>query len=106
MSLPGGNSIYANPSETGKLAASDPAEKVAGLPKHILSGYWHNWHHTSAVFMRLNEIASHFDVINIAFAVPSKAGNGEIVFTPCDVVSVDEFKSDIAHLQSWEKSHP
>lgn len=103
MSLSGGNPIRANPSEIGELAASDSAGKIAGLPGHILIGYWHNWHNVPASFVRLNEIVPHFDVINIAFAIPSKTGNGEIVFTPCEAVSVEEFKSDIAHLQSLGK---
>ncbi len=93
----------ANLSETGKLAASHPAKDVTGLPKHILIGYWHNWHNVPAAFVRLGEVASHFDVINIAFAVPSQTGNGEIVFAPYDAVSIEAFKSDILQLQSLGK---
>jgi chitinase len=92
-----------NPSETGKLAASHPAKDVTGLPKHILIGYWHNWHNPSAAFLRLGEVVPHFDVINIAFAVPSQTGNGEIVFTPHDAISIEAFKSDILKLQNLGK---
>lgn len=103
MSLPGGNPIHANPSEARELAASDSTKAGAGLPRHILIGYWHNWHNPPAAFVRLNEVVSHFDVINIAFAVPSAAGNGEIVFAPHDAVSIEEFKSDVLQLQSLGK---
>lgn len=103
MSLPGGNPIHVNQSEAGNLAASNANKDVAGLPKHILIGYWHNWHNTPAAFVRLNEIVPHFDVINIAFAVSSQLRNGEIVFTPHDAVRVEEFKLDILHLQSLGK---
>lgn len=87
----------------GKLAASHPTKDLAGLPSHILIGYWHNWNSAPAAFVRLNETASHFDVINIAFAIPSQRGNGGIIFAPHDAVSVEEFKSDIVHLQSSGK---
>jgi chitinase len=103
MSLPGGNPIHVRPSETGKLEVSDPVKIAAGLPRHILIGYWHNWDNTSAAFMRLRDVVSYFDVINIAFAVPSQAGDGEILFAPHDVVNGKEFKSDILHLQSLGK---
>jgi chitinase len=93
----------ANPSETGKLAASHPVKDVSGLPKHILIGYWHNWHNPAAAFLRLDDVVSHFDVINIAFAVPSKTGNGEILFTPHDAVSVEAFKSGVRQLQRLGK---
>jgi chitinase len=93
----------ADSSETGKLAASHPVKDATGLPKHILIGYWHNWNNTSAAFLRLREVISHFDVINIAFAVPSPHGNGEIVFEPHNAVSIAEFKSDILQLQSLGK---
>jgi chitinase len=93
----------ANPSETGKLAAPHPVKGVSGLPKHILIGYWHNWHNPSAAFSRLDDVVSHFDVINIAFAVPSKTGNGEILFTPHDAVSVEAFKSGVRELQRLGK---
>jgi chitinase len=86
--------------EAGKLTASRVANRP-GLPKHLLIGYWHNWHNDAAPFIRLAEIAPHFDVINIAFAVPSKAGNGEIGFVPH--MDVEQFKADILHLQRFGK---
>jgi chitinase len=92
-----------NLSEAGKLAASHPAKDTVGLPRHILIGYWHNWHNMQAPFIELGDVPSHFDVINIAFAVPAKTGSGEILFAPHDAVSVEQFKSDILRLQSLGK---
>jgi chitinase len=93
----------ANQSETGKLAVPHRAKDVTGLPKHILIGYWHNWHNPPAAFVRLGEVVPHFDVINIAFAVPSNSGKGEIIFAPHGAVGVEEFKSDVLLLQSLGK---
>jgi chitinase len=84
--------------EAGKLIASRVTNHRPGLPKHILIGYWHNWHNHAAPFVRLRDIAPHFDVINIAFAVPSRAANGEIAFVPH--ILTEEFKADVTHLQS------
>jgi chitinase len=103
MSLPGGNPIHVSPSETAKLEVSDPVKIAAGLSRHILIGYWHNWDNTPAAFLRLRDVVSHFDVVNIAFAVPSQAGDGKILFAPHDAVSGEEFKSDVLHLQSLGK---
>lgn len=88
-----------NISETGKLIAPHAAQEPSGLSKHILIGYWHNWHNPSAPFLRLTGVPDAFDVINVAFAVPSKAGTGEIVFTPHKAISIDEFKEDVLHVQ-------
>jgi chitinase len=90
-----------NITETGKLIAPQAAKD--SLPKHVLIGYWHNWHTDSAPFLRLTDVPDAFDVINVAFAVPSKAANGEIVFTPHGSVSVEEFRADVQHVQSLGK---
>ncbi len=93
----------ANPSETGKLAVANSAKNSSGLSSHILIGYWHNWQGDPAAFVRLREIVTHFDVINVAFAIPSEAGSGEIVFAPHTAISAGQFKSDVLHLQSLGK---
>jgi len=93
----------ANPSETGKLAAPNSAQNSSGLPRHILIGYWHNWQGDPAAYVPLREIVTHFDVVNVAFAVPSNTGSGEIVFAPHTAISAEQFKSDVLHLQSLGK---
>jgi chitinase len=90
----------ANLSEVGKPI---PSKAGSSLPKHILIGYWHNWHGEQAAFVRLSEVVPHFDVINIAFAIPSKAGTGEILFTPHNAVSAEGFRSEVLALQNLGK---
>ncbi len=73
------------------------------LPRHILVGYWHNWQDHAASFVRLGNISSKFDVINIAFALPTGKTTGEMNFVPCEATTPDQFKSDIAYLHSLGK---
>src|SRR5688500_16615557 len=73
------------------------------IPTNILIIEVHNLYNPPAAFVRLGEVVSHFDVINIAFAVPSSYGNGEIIFTPHDAISIEAFKSDILQLQGLGK---
>jgi chitinase len=71
------------------------------LPKHILVGYWHNWHANPAAFLPLREVIGHFDVINVAFATASDTGDGDILFAPC--VNAKQFAADILYLQRLGK---
>ena len=73
------------------------------LPRHILVGYWHNWQNDEASFVRLGNISSKFDVINIAFALPTGRTIGEMDFTPCEATTPNQFKSDIASLHRLGK---
>jgi len=94
---------FANPLHTEELAIQNAINISSVLPKHILVGYWHNWHASPAAFLTLREIISHFDVINIAFAISSDIGDGKIVFAPCTATDAKHFKSDILYLQSLGK---
>ncbi|WP_216592885.1 chitinase [Verrucosispora sioxanthis] len=40
---------------------------VAGLPKHILTGYWHNFDNP-AVELRLRDVPTEYDLVAVAFA--------------------------------------
>lgn len=76
---------------------------MVGLPKHILIGYWHNWEAAPAAFIPLREVVDHFDVINVAFALPSPAGRGGMSFAPHTAISDRQFRADVDHLQSQGK---
>jgi chitinase len=91
---------FADPPHTGESTTQNAVKNSSALPKHILVGYWHNWHASPAAFLPLKDVGNHFDVINIAFATSSDAKNGEIVFVPHDA---RQFKSDIVTLQSLGK---
>ncbi len=86
-----------------KSITENPAKNSSPLPKHILVGYWHNWHASPAAFLPLREVIHHFDVINIAFATSSDTRNGKIVFAPHTAIDAKQFESDIIYLQSLGK---
>lgn len=73
------------------------------LPRHILVGYWHNWQDRTASFLRLGNIPPSFDVINIAFALPSGKVVGEMVFKPYETTIPGEFKADVDYVHSLGK---
>lgn len=87
--------------ETDILAAYSHPSTI--LPKHILVGYWHNWQHDAAPFIRLANVSPKFDVINIAFALPDQKTVGQMVFHLCKGTTPSQFKSDIAYLHSLGK---
>lgn len=67
----------------------------------LLIGYWHNFDNGSST-IRLRDVSTKFDVINVAFAEPTGAAPGEVGFTPFNATPA-EFKSDIAYLNSLGK---
>lgn len=92
-----------NPCHTGKSSTQNTGKNSSVLPKHILVGYWHNWHASPAAFLPLREVIDHFDVINIAFATCPELENGKVVFVPHPTTNAKQFKSDIIYLQSLGK---
>ncbi|RKH14436.1 chitinase [Corallococcus sp. CA053C] len=65
----------------------------------VLVGYWHNFDNGSTN-IRLRDISSKFNVIQVAFAEPVPgAGSGTMGFTPYNA-TVAEFKADIATLKA------
>ena len=72
------------------------AESLAG-PRVI--GYFHNWTGKSTEYIRLRDVPSLYNQVNVAFAVPDPKGSGAMVFTPAKQPP-DEFKRDIAALQA------
>ena len=74
------------------------------LPKRLLVGYWHNWMYSPNSF-KLTEISSDFDVIDVAFAVPSAPGGATLQFQPDPGIypNVQEFKDDVQALHAQGK---
>ncbi|GAA3008085.1 hypothetical protein GCM10020229_19810 [Kitasatospora albolonga] len=52
-----------------------PTGPVTDLPKHVLTGYWHNFDNGATV-QKLSEVQSAYDIIEVSFAdsVPTKTG--------------------------------
>jgi chitinase len=58
----------------------------AQMPNPALIGYWHNWNDVNAPYIQLDAIDSRYNVVEIAFAVPTSPSDMTMTFTP-DVVS-------------------
>jgi chitinase len=89
------------PSATPSRTPSPFPTSSVGLPRHVLVGYWHNFDNGSG-FIRLRNVNTRWDVINIAFAVPVGT-DGTLSFVPYTGTTVAEFKSDVAYLHSIGK---
>jgi len=74
----------------------------AQIPNPALIGYWHNWNDISAPYIQLDSIDNRYNVIEIAFAVPTSPSDMNMLFTP-DVVSPSVFRTKILTLQSHGK---
>ena len=89
-----------------KSPAPTPADT-----SHLLIGYWHTWGGTAAggvPFVKLRDVDSNWDVINIAFAEPVSPGSTdgrmklELAGLSADYTKED-FKADIKALQAQGK---
>ncbi|NEW07486.1 chitinase [Paenibacillus sp. SYP-B3998] len=77
------------------------ATKASAATGKIIVGYWHNFDNGSG-FIRLRDVSSKFDVINVSFAEPTGATNGTIGFTPYSYTDAD-FKADVTYLKGIGK---
>ncbi len=58
---------------------------VGGLPKHALIGYLHASFANGSGYLRMSDVPSNWDIINLAFGEPTSATSGDIRFTLCPV---------------------
>ncbi len=86
------------------VGSTNPPNPGGDLPKRLLVGYWHNFINPAGP-MKLSEVSDKWDIINIAFAVPTVPVGSTMTFTPDPAIysSVQEFKNDVARLQSRGK---
>jgi chitinase len=80
---------------------------TGNLPTRIMVGYWHTWN-GGVPFIKLRDVNSNWDVINISFAEPVAAGStdGRMKFVVGGLTSdytITNFKDDIKLLQSRGK---
>ncbi|SFN30809.1 chitinase [Chitinophaga sp. YR627] len=64
----------------------------------VVVGYWQNWNLASAPYIRLRDVDSRYNVIEVAFGTTS-SDLSTVNFTP-EGTTVAEFKADIATLQA------
>ena len=72
------------------------------IPNPALIGYWHNWTDINAPYIQLDAIDSRYNVIEIAFAVPTSASDMNMIFVP-DVITQSAFITKVQTLQSQGK---
>ncbi|SEW25588.1 chitinase [Chitinophaga sp. YR573] len=65
----------------------------------VLVGYWQNWNLSSSPYIRLKDVDTRYNVIEVAFAVTTASDYATLSFTP-DQNTAAEIKADIATLQS------
>jgi len=74
----------------------------AQIPNPALIGYWHNWTDINAPYIQLDSIDNRYNVIEIAFAVPTSPSDMNMLFVP-DVVTPTVFTTKVQTLQSQGK---
>lgn len=74
----------------------------AQLPNPVLVGYWHNWNDVNAPYIALDAIDNRYNVIEIAFALPTSATDMTMTFAPTVATQID-FIAQIQSLQSQGK---
>ncbi|MBR3646427.1 MAG: hypothetical protein IKN54_08405, partial [Lachnospiraceae bacterium] len=76
--------------------------------KALLIGYYHTWDNSGNPFIKLRDVDSNWDVINISFTEPVVPGStdGRMKFNIDNVIpgySKEDFKADVKYLQSRGK---
>ncbi len=66
---------------------------------NVIIGYWHNWGSADAPYLRLKDVNSKYNVIDVSFAEPVSSTDMTMKFAP-EMSTESEFKSDIQILQS------
>lgn len=74
------------------------------IPNPALIGYWHNWNDVNAPYIQLDAIDNRFNVIEIAFAIPTSPSDMTMLFTP-NVVSQNVLINKIQALQTQGKKY-
>src|SRR5688572_5574163 len=89
------------PTRTNTPAGPTSTPGTGTLPRHIMIGYWHNFDNGTG-FIRLRNVSTKWDVINVSFGEPTSITSGDIRFTPYNS-TVADFQADVAYLKSQGK---
>lgn len=95
--------------DAGSSTTSSAANVTVGscgnnssLPARVLVGYWHNFDNGSG-FIKLRDVSTDWDVVNLAFGEPVAGSTSNIAFTPDVRTSVAEIQSDVQILHGRGK---
>jgi chitinase len=75
---------------------------IAQLPSPALVGYWHNWNDVNAKYIDIDSVDSRYNVIPVAFAIPTSNTDMTMTFTP-DRGTVQQLKDRIKRQQDKGK---
>jgi chitinase len=106
----GSHALTARAVDDTNSSATSPAVNVtvgtcgnnSSLPSRVLVGYWHNFDNGSG-FIKLRDVSTDWDVVNLAFGEPVAGSTSNIAFTPDVRTSVAEVQSDVQILHSRGK---
>lgn len=92
--------LFISPYATAQVSPS----AGESLPGRLLVGYWHNWPGSPNSIL-LREVSDAYDIINVAFAVPSTPGGATMQFVPESSLypTPEDFIADISILKSRGK---
>ncbi|MEV6932491.1 glycosyl hydrolase family 18 protein [Dactylosporangium sp. NPDC051485] len=85
-----------SPSTSPTPSSSTPP--VTGLAKHALIGYMHASFANGSGYIRMADIPSSWDVIDLAFGEPTSVTSGDIRFNRCSVAECPNVESDAEFL--------
>jgi chitinase len=90
-------------SATGTLniSVNSVADPNCNLPRRLIVGYWQNFSNGST-FFRIGQTSADFDVINVAFALPTSFADPTMQFVPESrlYASNQDFANDVAALHA------
>lgn len=75
---------------------------LAQIPRPALIGYFHNWNTANAPYIPLDQVDNRYNVIEVAFAVPTGGTDYQMRFAPASVTQA-QFISQIQTLQNQGK---
>jgi chitinase len=100
--IAGAHALTARAVDNTNNSTTSPAVNVTvgtcnnngGIPARVLVGYWHNFDNGSG-FIKLRDVSTAWDIVNLSFGVPAAGSTSRIVFTPDTGTSVAELQSDV-----------
>ncbi|MFC7243867.1 fibronectin type III domain-containing protein [Catellatospora aurea] len=80
--------------KSGAVSATTTGCVNTGLPKHALIGYLHASFANGSGYLRMADVPSSWDIINLAFGEPTSVTSGDIRFRQCPVAECPNVESE------------
>ena len=79
---------------SGPVTATTSGCQQADLPRHALIGYLHSSFANGSGYIRMADVPSSWDIVNLAFGEPTTPTSGDIRFTLCPVAECPNVESE------------